>query len=136
MPSALDLRMDAAMAGLVAEGGMMPVVEVEHRGRHWPAIAAAPPALSYYFAHFCAEHADKEFLVAGEERLERLVGETGEAQVADFDDAVGGDEDVGGFEVAVDDVAMSILLRVVVDGKEKSQVNTGCRGLPQITLLG
>ncbi|MGL4313827.1 MAG: class I adenylate-forming enzyme family protein [Sphingomonas sp.] len=69
MPSALDLRMDAAMAGLVAEGGMMPVVEVEHRGRKWPAIAAAPPALSYYFAHFCAEHAEKEFLVAGEERL-------------------------------------------------------------------
>ena len=43
-------------------------------------------------------------LVAGGERLEGLVGEPGEPEVPDFDDAGGGDEDVGGLEVAVDDV--------------------------------
>lgn len=69
MASALDLRMEATMAALVGAGGPLPLTDVEHEGRRYPAIATAPPALSYYFAHFSAEHADKTFLVAGNERL-------------------------------------------------------------------
>jgi hypothetical protein len=33
--------------------------------------------------------------------LERFVNESGQAQVSDLDDAVGSDEDVGGFEIAM-----------------------------------
>ncbi len=69
MPSVLDQRIDAAVAGLTGPGGPMPVTSVTRDGIDYPAIAVAPPALPYYFAHFCAEHADKPFLVAGEERL-------------------------------------------------------------------
>jgi acyl-CoA synthetase (AMP-forming)/AMP-acid ligase II len=69
MPSALDVRMDGGMAKLTGPGAPMAVSEIEVRGRTYPAIAAAPPSLAHYFAHFCAQHADVTFLVAGEERL-------------------------------------------------------------------
>ncbi|MBX9796475.1 class I adenylate-forming enzyme family protein [Sphingomonas sp.] len=69
MPSLLDQQMDAVLAALTAPGGQMPVVTTTRDGRDYPMIAAAPPALTYYFAHFCAEHHNKTFLVAGEERL-------------------------------------------------------------------
>jgi long-chain acyl-CoA synthetase len=69
MPSVLDQRMDAVLAALTAPGGQLPLTSVTRDGRDYPAIATAPPALSYYFAHFCQQHGDKTFLVAGEERL-------------------------------------------------------------------
>jgi len=69
MPTLLDRRMDDGIAALTGAGGPMPVTTVELDGRSYPAIASAPPALSYYFAHFCAEHHDKTFLVSGDERL-------------------------------------------------------------------
>ena len=69
MPSVLDQRMDAVVAGLTGPGGPMALTTATRDGIEYPVIAAAPPALSYYFAHFCAEHADKEFLVADQERL-------------------------------------------------------------------
>jgi acyl-CoA synthetase (AMP-forming)/AMP-acid ligase II len=69
MPSALDLRMDGGIEKLTGPGAPMAVGEIEVRGRTFPAIAAAPPSLAHYFAHFCAQHADATFLVAGEERL-------------------------------------------------------------------
>jgi acyl-CoA synthetase (AMP-forming)/AMP-acid ligase II len=69
MPSALDLRMDGGIATLTGPGAPMAVSEIEVRGRAYPAIAAAPPSLAHYFAHFCAQHAEVTFLVAGEERL-------------------------------------------------------------------
>ncbi|HEX7849277.1 MAG TPA: class I adenylate-forming enzyme family protein, partial [Sphingomonas sp.] len=69
MPSALDLRMDGGIATLTGPGAPMAVSEIEVRGRTFPAIAASPPSLAHYFAHFCAQHADVTFLVAGEERL-------------------------------------------------------------------
>ena len=69
MPSALDVRMDGGIAKLTSPGAPMAVAEVEVRGRSYPAITAAPPSLAHYFAHFCAQHADTTFLVAGEERL-------------------------------------------------------------------
>jgi acyl-CoA synthetase (AMP-forming)/AMP-acid ligase II len=69
MPSALDLRMDGGIAKLTGPGAPMAVSEIEVRGRSYPAITVAPPSLAHYFAHFCAQHADVTFLVAGEERL-------------------------------------------------------------------
>jgi acyl-CoA synthetase (AMP-forming)/AMP-acid ligase II len=61
--------MDAGIAALTAPGGPLAVTTIERGGRTLPMIATAPPALPHYFAHFCAEHADKTFLVAGDERL-------------------------------------------------------------------
>jgi long-chain acyl-CoA synthetase len=69
MPSALDLRMDAGLAQLTAPGAPFALGTAQVRGQTLPLIAAAPTALSPYFAHFCAEHADKTFLVADAERL-------------------------------------------------------------------
>jgi len=69
MPSALDLRMDGGIEKLTGPGAPMAVSEIEVRGRTFPAIAASPPSLAHYFAHFCTQHADVTFLVAGEERL-------------------------------------------------------------------
>lgn len=69
MQSVLDRRIDDSIAALTALGGQMPVVPMELGGQSYPTIAVAPPALTYYFAHFCNEHADKTFLVSGDERL-------------------------------------------------------------------
>ncbi len=69
MPSALDVRMDGGIAALTGEGAPLAVTEVTVRGQSYPAIAAAPPSLAHYFAHYCAEHKDVTFLVAGDERL-------------------------------------------------------------------
>ena len=69
MPSELDRKMDAGIARLTATGGPLAVATIERGGRALPMITAAPPALSHYFAHFCAEHAQATFLVAGDERL-------------------------------------------------------------------
>ena len=69
MPTELDRRMDAVMAALTAPGGQVPLGSVERFGVTLPTIAAAPPTLPAYFAHFANEHRDATFLVAGEERL-------------------------------------------------------------------
>ncbi len=69
MRTVLDERMDATVAALTGAGGMLALGNTERDGRSYPIIAAAPPSLPYYFAHYCQEHADKTFLVAGEERL-------------------------------------------------------------------
>ncbi|MEH3099268.1 class I adenylate-forming enzyme family protein [Sphingomonas adhaesiva] len=69
MRTELDQQMDAVMATLTAEGGPLALGQVERFGRTLPYIAAAPPTLPAYFAHFCTQHRDVEFLVAGEERL-------------------------------------------------------------------
>jgi len=70
MPSALDLRIDAAIAALSVEGGPLPLTEFTLPcGASVPAIASAPPTLIGYFAHYCAQHGDADFIVDGEERL-------------------------------------------------------------------
>ena len=69
MPSVLDKRMETGIAVLTGAGGPMPLTQADRGGRSYPVIATAPPALSYYFTHFCAEHHDKTFLVSGDERL-------------------------------------------------------------------
>ncbi|WP_174280212.1 class I adenylate-forming enzyme family protein [Sphingomonas bacterium] len=70
MPSELDRRMAATMAAITAPAGMLPLGTAPSRfGIDLPVITAAPPSLAHYIAHYCAEHADATFLVAGEERL-------------------------------------------------------------------
>lgn len=69
MRTELDERMDRVMAGLTAAGQPLALASVERRGVTMPMIAAAPPTLPAYFAHFCAQHETAEFLVAGDERL-------------------------------------------------------------------
>ena len=70
MPSALDLRIDNAIASQSVEGGPMPLGSYTLPcGVDVPIIASAPPTLIGYFAHFCAQHGDAEFIVDGEERL-------------------------------------------------------------------
>ncbi|WP_219894555.1 class I adenylate-forming enzyme family protein [Aquisediminimonas profunda] len=69
MPSELDLRLEKATAELTSADGPMPLTTFRQHGVDLPMIAAAPPALTHYFAHFCAQHGDTTFLVDGEERL-------------------------------------------------------------------
>jgi acyl-CoA synthetase (AMP-forming)/AMP-acid ligase II len=69
MRTVLDERMDATVNALTGPGGMLAAGTVEQDGRTLPVIAVAPPTLPLYFAHYCQEHADKTFLVAGDERL-------------------------------------------------------------------
>ncbi len=69
MRTELDARMDATMAALTGEGGPLMLGSIARFGRTLPTIATTPPTLPAYFAHFCAEHRDKEFLVAGAERI-------------------------------------------------------------------
>ncbi|MEK6637396.1 MAG: class I adenylate-forming enzyme family protein [Pseudomonadota bacterium] len=69
MPSVLDTRMDAVTGRLASPDGPMAVSMIEIGGVNLPMISVAPPALSHYFAYFCAQHGDKEFLVDGDERL-------------------------------------------------------------------
>lgn len=69
MPSELDLRIQKVTAMLTGPQGPMPVTTFNQNGIELPFIAAAPPALTHYFAHFCAQHGDTPFLIDGNERL-------------------------------------------------------------------
>ena len=69
MPSALDLRIAKATEMLTAPGGMMALTNFKTHGVEVPMVAVAPPALPQYFAFFCAQHGDTEFIVDGAERL-------------------------------------------------------------------
>ncbi len=82
MPSKLDLRMDAALAALTGAGAPLALGSVTVGGTDLPLITGVPQTLPPYFAHYCAEHADKTFLVAGEERLSFATVYAAAAQVA------------------------------------------------------
>ncbi|MEQ8311452.1 MAG: class I adenylate-forming enzyme family protein [Sphingopyxis sp.] len=69
MPSALDLRLEAAYNLITGPGGPIQVGSVERFGRELPFITNAPTNLADYVAYFCAQHGDATFLVEGEERL-------------------------------------------------------------------
>jgi acyl-CoA synthetase (AMP-forming)/AMP-acid ligase II len=69
MATELDQMMDEAIQALTGEGGMLPLTHFEKYGQNLPMIASAPPALSHFFAYFCTQHADAEFLVDGDTRL-------------------------------------------------------------------
>ncbi len=65
MATELDQMMDEAIQALTGEGGMLPLTTFEKYGQKLPMIASAPPALSHFFAYFCMQHADAEFLPHG-----------------------------------------------------------------------
>jgi long-chain acyl-CoA synthetase len=69
MPSALDLRLDAAYNLITGPGGPIQVGTIERFGRDLPIITNAPTNLADYVAYFCAQHGDATFLVEGDERL-------------------------------------------------------------------
>ncbi|MDZ3833078.1 MAG: class I adenylate-forming enzyme family protein [Sphingopyxis sp.] len=69
MPSALDMRLDAAYNLITGPGGPIQVGTVERFGRQMPFITNAPTNLADYVAFFCAQHGDATFLVEGDERL-------------------------------------------------------------------
>jgi long-chain acyl-CoA synthetase len=69
MPSQLDAELNAVAARLTAPGGPLETVAGTRHGQTVPVIAKAPPTLPALFAHYCAEHADKLFLIDGERRL-------------------------------------------------------------------
>ena len=69
MRTELDARMDDMLARVTGPGGLLPLAAVERWGAQLPAFAVTPPSLSAYFAHYCAQHRDAEFLVSGTERL-------------------------------------------------------------------
>ncbi|KQU47454.1 AMP-dependent synthetase [Sphingomonas sp. Leaf339] len=69
MRTELDRRMDETLAKVTGPGGPLPLGSIARWGTNLPTIAAAPPSLTHYFAHYCTQHGDLTFLVAGEERL-------------------------------------------------------------------
>ena len=69
MATELDQRMAATIAAMTGAGGQLGLGSAERFGRSLPMIAVAPPSLPAYLAHYCAEHADATFLVAGSERI-------------------------------------------------------------------
>ncbi|MDB5713502.1 MAG: AMP-dependent synthetase [Sphingomonadales bacterium] len=70
MKSVLDVRIENAVAELSGDGGPLPLVGFTlPSGVEVPMIATAPPTLNAYFAHYCAEHGDAEFIVDGTERI-------------------------------------------------------------------
>ena len=69
MQTELDRDLASVMDALLAPAGMMATVPLRRFGRDLPMVAAAPATLPDYFAHFCAEHGDKTFLVDGPLRL-------------------------------------------------------------------
>jgi len=69
MPSALDLRLQAAYDIITGPGGPITVGTTQRYGIDLPFIANAPTNLGDYMAFFCHTHGDATFLVEGEERL-------------------------------------------------------------------
>ncbi|MGI4731819.1 MAG: class I adenylate-forming enzyme family protein [Janthinobacterium lividum] len=69
MRTDLDEAMDAMMARLTGPGGPLALGGIERFGRVLPTIEGVPGTLPAYFAHYCAQHGDATFLVAGDERL-------------------------------------------------------------------
>ena len=58
MPSALDLRLEAAYNLITGPGGPIQVGSVERFGRQLPFITNAPTNLADYVAYFAMQHGD------------------------------------------------------------------------------
>ncbi len=69
MPTQLDTALEAIIGELTKEGQPFVTKQVERGGVEMPAFLGAPPTLAHYFAHFCNEHKDVEFLVDGDLRM-------------------------------------------------------------------
>ena len=69
MPTELDTTLDAIMDKLTAEGMPAETVPCNRGGVEMPALKLAPPSLNHYFAHYCNEHKDADFLIDGDTRI-------------------------------------------------------------------
>ncbi|MDF8332027.1 class I adenylate-forming enzyme family protein [Novosphingobium cyanobacteriorum] len=69
MQTQLDRDLARIMDGLTGPDGMFALSSQRRYDRDLPVIAAAPPSLPAYFAHFCEQHGDREFVVDGACRL-------------------------------------------------------------------
>jgi len=69
MPTELDNTLDTIIDTITQPGQPFETVDYERYGVKMPAFKNAPPSLSHYFAHFCQEHKDTEFLVDGNMRM-------------------------------------------------------------------
>ncbi|ATW02431.1 class I adenylate-forming enzyme family protein [Sphingorhabdus sp. YGSMI21] len=72
--SELDLVIDKTLEALTQPGQLLELDTINKYGVDMPIFKNAPQNVSDYFAYFCNEHADKEFLVDGDIRL--TFGET------------------------------------------------------------
>ena len=63
MPTQLDQDIHRITQAVTAPGQMFELTEVTRRGVTMPAFKNAPPSLAHYFAHYCDQHKDTEFLV-------------------------------------------------------------------------
>ncbi len=69
MASELDNALDSVIARLSGPDGPLDTVPFERFGRSLPMLKLAPATLTDYMAHFCAQHADAEFIIDGDIRL-------------------------------------------------------------------
>jgi len=71
MRTQLDEAMDAKLAQLTGAGGPLVLgsARAARDGRCLPVVTGVPETLPDYAAHYCAQHRDLTFLVAGAERL-------------------------------------------------------------------
>lgn len=68
MTTELDKSLESIVTRITAPGELLETDTIERFGRTLPILKNAPPTLSAYFEHFCAQHGDTEFLVDGEIR--------------------------------------------------------------------
>ena len=69
MPTDLDRAIEATVARLTTADGPLSIGYIEKFGHQMPYLTKAPANLRDYLDGFCAMHADKEFLVDGDQRL-------------------------------------------------------------------
>ncbi|WP_293883673.1 class I adenylate-forming enzyme family protein [Sphingomonas sp.] len=83
MLSELDLRIEQAIGDLTNADGLLPLTTFALPGGNLvPMIASAPPTLNAYFAEFCAQHGDADFIVDGDERISFTQGYAAAVDVA------------------------------------------------------
>jgi len=63
MPTELDRTLDTITDQMIAPGGPAETVPFTRNGVTMPAFKNAPPSLAHYFAHYCNQHRDVDFLV-------------------------------------------------------------------------
>ncbi len=69
MPTQLDQAIQMVVTNLMANDGPLSVDIVNKIGADMPMLKHAPATVTDYLAHYCNEHADKEFLIDGDIRL-------------------------------------------------------------------
>ena len=69
MPSQLDALIDETVGALTQSGQLLELDSIHKFGVELPVFKNAPSNLSDYYAFFCAQNEDKEFLVDGDVRL-------------------------------------------------------------------